>query len=66
MMSAKTLKYNHAKYCAERVLEDRPVDIPVPQVQLKNETLKTKKKLGVKNLTLKKQKKRWSMQFDNL
>jgi hypothetical protein len=53
-MSAKTLKYNHAKYCTERVLEERPVDIPVPQVQLDNVTLKTKKKLLVKNLKLKK------------
>ncbi len=56
-MSAKTLKYNHAKYCAERVLEERPVDIPVPQVQLDNETLKTKKQLIVKNLKLEKTEK---------
>jgi hypothetical protein len=54
MMSAKTLKYNHAKYCTERMLEDRPEEIPVPQVKLKNQALKTQINLGVKNLKLKK------------
>jgi hypothetical protein len=30
-MSAKNLKYSHAKYCTERSQEVQPVEIPVPR-----------------------------------
>ena len=40
MMSTTTLKHEHANYCPERVLEKRPVDIPVPQLRLENENIK--------------------------
>ena len=35
-MSAKTLKYSHAKYCTERNVEPQPEEIPVPQIEMKN------------------------------
>ena len=44
MMSTKTLKHEHANYCPERVLENRPVDIPVPKVRLENERIKDQTK----------------------
>jgi hypothetical protein len=34
-MSAKNLRYSHAKYCTERSQEPQPVEIPVPQIENK-------------------------------
>ena len=45
-MSAKTLKYSHAKYCTERNVEPQPEEIPVPQIEMKNTP--TRKTLPVK------------------
>ena len=48
-MSAKTLKYSHAKYCTERNAEPQPEEIPVPQIEFKSTpTLKQRKTLPVK------------------
>ena len=35
-MSAKNLKYCHAKYCTERNQEQQPEEIPAPQIEVKN------------------------------
>ena len=56
-MSAKTLKYGHAKYCPERVQEEQPEDIPVPKIKIKNgEQIKEKESLPVKRPSLKRTK----------
>ena len=48
-MSAKTLKYSHAKYCTERNAEPQPEEIPVPHIEFKSTpTLKERKTLPVK------------------
>jgi hypothetical protein len=48
-MSAKNLKYSHAKYCTERNQEPQPEDFPVPQIEVKNNAgIKEKKSLPVK------------------
>ena len=48
-MSAKTLKYSHAKYCTKRNVETQPEEIPVPQIEFKSSpTLKERKTLPVK------------------
>ena len=48
-MSAKYLKYSHAKYCTERNAEPQPEEIPVPQIEFKSTpTLKERKTLPVK------------------
>ena len=56
-MSAKTLKYNHAKYCTAREREEQPDDIPIPNLEIKNgEHLKNKASLPVKKGKLKRSK----------
>ena len=56
-MSAKTLKYNHAKYCTAREREEKPDDIPIPNLEIKNgEHLKNKASLPVKKGKLKRSK----------
>ncbi len=53
-MSAKTLKYSHAKYCTERGREEQPEAIPIPRMEIKNgEKLKEQTHLPVKSLKLK-------------
>ena len=48
-MSAKTLKYFHAKHCTERNVEPQPEEIPVPHIEFKSTpTLKERKTLPVK------------------
>ena len=56
-MSAKTLKYNHAQYCTAREREEKPDDIPIPNLEIKNgEHLKNKASLPVKKGKLKRSK----------
>jgi hypothetical protein len=43
-MSAKNLKYSHAKYCTERSQEPQPVEIPVPKIETKKATAPTARK----------------------
>jgi hypothetical protein len=53
-MSAKVLRYSHAKYCTEREREEQPEAIPIPKLKIKNgEHLKEQTSLPVKNLKLK-------------
>ena len=53
-MSAKVLRYSHAKYCTERAKEEQPEAIPIPKLKIKNaEHLKEQTSLPVKNLKLK-------------
>jgi hypothetical protein len=48
-MSAKNLRYSHAKYCTERSQEPQPVEIPVPKIEVKKATaLRGRKSLPVK------------------
>ena len=50
-MSAKVLRYSHAKYCTEREKEEQPEAIPIPKLKIKNaEHLKEQTSLPVKNL----------------
>ena len=50
-MSAKVLRYSHAKYCTEREREEQPEAIPIPKLKIKNgEHLKEQTSLPVKNL----------------
>ena len=50
-MSAKVLRYSHAKYCTERAKEEQPEAIPIPKLKIKNaEHLKEQTSLPVKNL----------------
>jgi hypothetical protein len=35
-MSAKNLKYAHPKYCTERNQEEKPAEIPIPAIEIKN------------------------------
>jgi hypothetical protein len=37
-MSAKNLRYSHAEYCTERSQEPQPVEIPVPNIEIKKAT----------------------------
>jgi hypothetical protein len=56
-MSAKVLRYSHAKYCTEREKEEQPEAIPIPKLKIKNgEHLKEQTSLPVKNLKLKRTK----------
>ena len=56
-MSAKTLKYNHAQYCAAREREEQPEEIPIPRMEIKNgEHLKNTASLPVKKGKLKRSK----------
>ncbi len=56
-MSAKVLRYSHAKYCTEREKEEQPEAIPIPKLKIKNgEHLKEQTRLPVKNLKLKRTK----------
>ncbi len=56
-MSAKILKYSHARYCSARDPEEQPEDIPIPQLKIKKgEHLKDKASLPVKHLKLKTKK----------
>ena len=49
-MSAKVLRYSHAKYCTERAREEQPEAIPIPKLSFKNsEQLKEQTSLPVKN-----------------
>ena len=49
-MSAKVLRYSHAKYCTEREREEQPEAIPIPKLSFKNsEQLKEQTSLPVKN-----------------
>ncbi len=53
-MSAKVLRYSHAKYCTAREREEQPEAIPIPKMEIKNgEKLKERTHLPVKNLKLK-------------
>jgi hypothetical protein len=53
-MSAKNLKYSHAKYCTERSQEPQPVEIPVPKIETKKATaLRDRKSLPVKRTKIK-------------
>ena len=48
-MSAKNLRYSHGRYCTERNQEEKPQEIPIPQIEIKNAPqLKGLKKLPVK------------------
>ena len=48
-MSAKNLRYSHGRYCTERNQEEKPQEIPIPQIEIKNATqIKGLKKLPVK------------------
>jgi hypothetical protein len=50
-MSAKVLRYSHAKYCTEREREEQPESIPIPKLKIKNgEHLKEQTSLPVKSL----------------
>jgi hypothetical protein len=42
-MSAKNLRYPHAKYCTERSQEPEPVKIPAPKIELKKVPVKRSK-----------------------
>jgi hypothetical protein len=56
-MSAKVLKYSHARYCSARDPEEQPEDIPIPQLKIKKgEHLTNKISLPVKHLKLKTKK----------
>jgi hypothetical protein len=56
-MSAKVLKYSHARYCSARDPEEQPEDIPIPQLKIKKgEHLKDKASLPVKHIKLKTKK----------
>ncbi len=56
-MSAKVLRYSHAKYCTEREREEQPEAIPNPKLKIKNgEHLKEQTSLPAKNLKLKRTK----------
>jgi hypothetical protein len=56
-MSAKVLKYSHAKYCTAREKQEQPETIPIPKLEIKNgEHLKERTSLPVKNLKLKRSK----------
>jgi hypothetical protein len=56
-MSAKTLKYNHAPYCPAREREEKPEEIPIPRMEIKNgEHLKNTASLPVKRGKLKRSK----------
>ncbi len=60
-MSAKVLKYSHARYCSARDPEEQPEDIPIQQLKIKKgEHLKDKASLPVKHLKLKTKKQKWS------
>ena len=49
-MSAKNLKYSHQKYCTERNKEEKPEEIPIPQIEIKNAPqIKNLKTLPVKS-----------------
>ena len=53
-MSAKTLKYSHAKYCTERGREEQPEAIPVPKLKIQNaKHLEDRETLPVKKGNLK-------------
>jgi hypothetical protein len=53
-MSAKNLKYSHAKYCTERSQEPQPVEIPVPKIETKKTTaIRDRKSLTVKRTKIK-------------
>ena len=48
-MSAKNLRYSHGRYCTERNQEEKPQEIPIPQIEIKNAPqIKGLKKLPVK------------------
>ena len=48
-MSAKNLRYSHGRYCTERNQEEKPQEIPIPQIEIKNAPqLKGLKQIPVK------------------
>ena len=48
-MSPKNLKYAHGRYCTERNKEEKPEEIPIPQIEIKNAPqIKDRKTLPVK------------------
>ena len=48
-MSAKNLRYSHGRYCTERNQEEKPQEIPIPQIEIKNAPqIKGLKKLPIK------------------
>jgi hypothetical protein len=48
-MSAKNLKYAHGRYCAERNKDEKPEEIPIPAIEIKNAPqIKDLKSLPVK------------------
>jgi hypothetical protein len=48
-MSAKNLKYAHGRYCTERNQEEKPEEIPIPAIEIKNAPqIKDRKTLPVK------------------
>ena len=60
-MSAKVLRYSHAKYCTEREKEPQPEAIPIPKLTIKNgEHLKEQTSLPVKSLKLKRATKSYT------
>ena len=53
-MSEKNLRYSHPKYCLERSTIDTPSEIPIPNLNFKNdEAIKHKIVLPVKSVTMK-------------
>ena len=64
-MSAKNLKYSHAKYCTERNAETQPEEIPVPQIEFKSTpSLKECKTLPVKRAKAKAKTATETLEYD--
>jgi hypothetical protein len=54
-MSAKNLRYSHPKYCLQRDMLEKPEEIPIPKMNIKNmENIKNKIILPVKSKNVKK------------
>ena len=51
-MSAKNLRYSHGRYCTKRNQEEKPQEIPIPQIEIKN----APQLKGLKNLPIKRAK----------
>ena len=64
-MSAKNLKYSHAKYCTERNAETQPEEIPVPQIEFKSTpSIKERTTLPVKRAKAKAKTATETVEYD--
>jgi hypothetical protein len=62
-MSAKNLRYAHGRYCTERNQEQKPEEIPIPQIEIKNvPKIKDRKTLPVKRAKAKPQEQQLQTQ----